>query len=86
MNNYITIKQARLLSDMTKKEMAHSLGITAQTYSKLENSPEKLTIKQAFKISEVTGIEIKNILFASLSNFKLENQQTENSSINSNPA
>lgn len=45
----ITLKQARLIKEKRQKDLAKLLGIHVQTYRKLEQHPEELTIKQAKK-------------------------------------
>ncbi len=59
-----TLKQARKHADKTQLEMARILGISRDTYIKLEHSPENVTIKQALIISDVTGIPYDDIFFA----------------------
>lgn len=51
-----TIKQARLLSGKTQKDMAKCLNMHVQTYRKIEENPDRVTIGQARTISECTGI------------------------------
>lgn len=64
-----TVKQARLLAGRTQKHMARSLGVHVQTYRKIEQNPEKATIKQAYIISKETGIPYDNIFFDHNSTF-----------------
>lgn len=58
-----TVKQARMLSGLTQKEMADKLCIHRTTYIKLEERPDNMTIGQAKTISRVTGIPVDNIFF-----------------------
>lgn len=58
-----TVKQARLLAGVTQQEMADALGVHRSTYIKMESDPEEITVGQAKKISEVTGIPVDNIFF-----------------------
>lgn len=60
-----TLKQARKHADKTQLEMAKILGISRDTYMKLERSPEEVTIKQALIISNITGIPYDDIFFTS---------------------
>lgn len=62
-----TVKQARMLNSITQAEMAKKMGISRDTYRKIESNPETATIKQAKDISKITGIEIDQIFFATMS-------------------
>lgn len=62
-----TVKQARQYAGYTQREMAEKLGVSRDTYRKIEASPEDATIATAKKISEVVGIPIDQIFFVSLS-------------------
>lgn len=58
-----TVKQARQYAGYTQRDMADMLGISRDTYRKIERSPEDATIATAKKISEVVGIPIDQIFF-----------------------
>ena len=62
-----TVKQARQYAGFTQREMAEKLGISRDTYRKIEQSPEDATVATAKRISEVVGIPIDQIFFASKS-------------------
>lgn len=62
-----TVKQARQYAGYTQRDMASMLGISRDTYRKIEQSPENATISAAKKISEVVGIPIDQIFFDSAS-------------------
>ena len=62
-----TEKQARQYAGFTQREMAEKLGVSRDTYRKIEMSPEDATVAIAKKISEVVGIPIDQIFFADLS-------------------
>ena len=47
--------------------IAEKLGVSRDTYRKIEASPEDATIATAKRISEVVGIPIDQIFFVSLS-------------------
>lgn len=59
-----TVKQARVFANRTQAEMAEFLGISRDTYRRLEGNPESATIAQGRKIAEITGISFDNIFFA----------------------
>lgn len=62
-----TVKQARQYAGFTQREMAEKLGVSRDTYRKIEMSPEDATVAIAKKISEVVGIPIDQFFFADLS-------------------
>lgn len=62
-----TVKQARQYAGFTQREMAEKLGVSRDTYRKIEMSPEDATVAIAKKTSEVVGIPIDQIFFADLS-------------------
>lgn len=60
----LTLKQTRLIKEKTQDDMAQMLGVHVQTYRKLEENPENITIGQAKKISSFLGISYNDIFFA----------------------
>lgn len=58
-----SVKQARQYAGYTQKEMAEKLGISRDTYRKIEISPETASVALAKKISEVVDIPIDQIFF-----------------------
>lgn len=66
-----TVKQARQYAGFTQREMAEKLGVSRDTYRKIEASPEDATIATAKRISEVVGIPIDQI-FSSVYLLKVE--------------
>lgn len=60
----LTVKQARKMAGLTQQAMADGLGINRSTYIKLEKNPDEITVGQAKKICEMTGVVIDNIFFA----------------------
>jgi len=61
----LTPKQARRVREVKQEELAKFLGIHVQTYRKLEEKPELLTIGQAQKIAEFLKIPYDEIFFGS---------------------
>ena len=59
----ISLKQARLLREKTQDYMAELLGIHVQTYRKLEQNPDSVTIGQAKVISKNLGFPYDTIFF-----------------------
>lgn len=62
-----TVKQARVLRDLTQAQMAEKMGISRGTYRKIEENPKSATVEQAYKISDITGVNIDEIFFADVS-------------------
>lgn len=56
-----TIKQARQLSEKTQVEMARLLGVSRDTYRKIELNPDSATIAQARAISIILKIPVNQI-------------------------
>ena len=57
------LKDARENAKMTMEEVAGHLGITRQTYSKMESSPETIEIGEAYKLANLFGIAVDDIFF-----------------------
>lgn len=58
-----SVKQARHYAGYTQSEIAEKLGISRDSYRKIEKNPEIATVRIAKKISEVTQIPIDQIFF-----------------------
>lgn len=56
------LKIFRELNDYTQQHVADVLGITQNTYSRLEHNPAKLTAEQAGKLSELYNISVPDLL------------------------
>lgn len=56
-----TVKQARVHSGMTQKQMAAQLGIDRSTYLRLEKDVSRATVGQVNKIAAITGIPVTDI-------------------------
>lgn len=59
----LTIKQARLLGELSQKNIADALGVHVQTYRKIEANPDLATVAQAKIIADVTGKSYDDIFF-----------------------
>ena len=51
-----SVKQARQYAGFTQVEMANKLGVSRDTYRKIELFPETASIALAKKISHIVGI------------------------------
>lgn len=58
-----SVKQARLYAGYTQTEIAEKLGISRDTYRKIETSPDTASVAIARKFSDVVGIPIDQIFF-----------------------
>lgn len=64
MTQKLTVKQHRLIREISQEEMADKIGIHVQTYRAWEENPEKISIAKAKKIAAAFGISINDIFFA----------------------
>lgn len=60
----LSLKQARLVRGKTQNDLAKYLKIHVQTYRKLEEKPQKMTIEQAQKICKLLDFSYNDIFFA----------------------
>lgn len=59
----LSLAEARRLRGKRQKDLAEALGVTTQTYRKMELNPELVKIKDARIISEYLEIPLKNLQF-----------------------
>ena len=59
----LTLKKARLVSEKTQQEMADAIGVYIDTYRKMEENPERVTIENAKKIANFLGLSVNEIFF-----------------------
>lgn len=64
----LTMKQARVGAEMTQQQVADSLGVHVQTYQRMENNPEDISIKQGKKFADIVGVNFEDIFFIRSSN------------------
>ena len=72
--NYIIskkIKQKRKELGVTGIEIAHSLEISQQHYSRIENGHTKITVEHLFSIAFILGVKPKELL----PNYKFSNEK-----------
>ena len=65
------LKQARQYREIQQQDIADKLGVSRQTYWKMEKDPSIVTIKQAKEIGYILDMDPKNIFFADEITFKL---------------
>lgn len=63
MPEHLTLKQARVLKDMTQIEASEALGVSEDTLSKWERAKTFPNVKQIKKIEELYGIPYEGIDF-----------------------
>ena len=66
--NYTTIRDARKDLGLTQDDMADNLGITRQTYAKMENDPGSMTIESARRVCSILGKRFSDIFFGQMVN------------------
>lgn len=60
----LTLRQARRLREKSQEEMAKEVGVHVNTYRRLEENPDNVTVGLAKKISCILGIPCSEIFFA----------------------
>ena len=63
----LTLKQARLLAELTQKDVAERLGVHRQTYAKWERNADEMPIGKAKLFAKIVGRNIDEIFFSSQS-------------------
>ena len=61
-----TIADTRQELGLTQQEVADLLGVVRQTYAKMEQHPEDMTIKDARRLSKILGGRFEEIFFGSM--------------------
>lgn len=56
-----TVKLARIATGLTQVQMAEKMGVSRDTYRKIELNPECATIAQAKQVAAITNIPIDAI-------------------------
>lgn len=72
----------RKANGLTQKDVSERLGVTQQTYARLESNPASASIERLFKVCSVLSVEIS---FAS-ANTTSEMKQTEKNDAITSPA
>ena len=62
-DNKLTIKQWRMLHDMSQEELAQKLNVHANTIRNWEQNSLSMQVGDALKIAEVFGISMEKIFF-----------------------
>lgn len=64
----LTMKMARVGAGLTQQQTADQMGVHVQTYSKMENDSEGVTIREAKLFSKIVGVDWTEIFFGTDSN------------------
>lgn len=64
MTEKLTVKQHRLVREISQEEMAERIGVHVQTYRAWEENPEKISIEKAKKIAAAFDVSPNEIFFA----------------------
>lgn len=59
----LTLKQARLFSELSQEELANLLGVHRQTYMKWEKKPEEMPMGKAVEFCRIVKVSIDEIFF-----------------------
>ncbi|PEE37827.1 helix-turn-helix domain-containing protein [Bacillus cereus] len=70
-----TMRQARLVKGITQQDMAQKLNVHVDTYRKMEKHPDRVTIGNAKKISNLLGISYDQIFFNDYSTLSRVNDE-----------
>ena len=65
---YTSVADARTEMGITQSEMADELGITRQTYAKMEANPSEMTIREARLVCSILGRRFEQIFFGEMVN------------------
>lgn len=57
----LTVKQARLFSGKTQREIAEILGVHVQTYMKWERKPDEMSVGTAKQFSRIVEQDFESI-------------------------
>lgn len=58
-----TLRQIRLMREITQGDMANKLGVHRNTYTNWEENPGKIPVEQAKRISEILQADMNDIFF-----------------------
>lgn len=64
----ISVKMARVGANLTQQQLADEMGVHVQTYAKMENSPDTMTIQEAKLFSKIVNVPCTEIFFDKDSN------------------
>ncbi|MCA3995292.1 MULTISPECIES: helix-turn-helix transcriptional regulator [Serratia] len=71
----------RKAKDLTQKDVSKRLGVTQQTYARLESNPASASLERLFRVFNVLGIEM--VLSSELASPGCETEETSTTYIDS---
>ncbi|MFT3949139.1 MAG: helix-turn-helix transcriptional regulator [Agriterribacter sp.] len=74
-----TLKMLREVKGYTQEQIADVLGISQNTYSRIERQPKSLAVEQAQKLSDFYSVDIEDLLSEVLPTISFHNPTFENS-------
>lgn len=63
MGNKLTVRQHRMLREISQESMAKRLKISYGTYRNWEEDPSRISIAKAMEIADIFGVSINDIFF-----------------------
>lgn len=57
----LTLKEARLIRNLTQKEVAQAMGINKATYNQYEMYKRKPRVTTAIEICEILGVPVEEV-------------------------
>jgi DNA-binding XRE family transcriptional regulator len=60
----LTLKQWRMIKDLTQQEIADKIGVHVNTYAAWEQNPERIELQYCKKIAEALGEDLNSIFLA----------------------
>ena len=61
----MNLAEARKQARYSQQAVADQLGISRQTYIRMEKNPDDITISDARALAELYGVSVEDIFFAS---------------------
>lgn len=66
------IRQLRIESNLTQKEIGYKLKMTRQGYSYYERGERRMTLSMMARLSDIYGVDIMEFIVLELSDFQIE--------------
>ncbi|PVD53784.1 hypothetical protein DC498_04545 [Terrimonas sp.] len=74
-----TLKILREVKGYTQEQIADVLGISQNTYSRIERQPKSLTVEQAQKLSDFYSVDLEDLLSEVVPTISFHEPKFENS-------
>lgn len=62
-NRMFTLEQARILAGYTQLQLAEKMGMSGKTYIQYEKYRKVFRMDDAYKFSQITGMDLKRLIF-----------------------